>query len=173
MSRGSLLILLIAVVGPGCAANEDSAGMNEASAGVRCGLRAAMDPRLPQALRDNPPACALPTEKEVASTCAVQDLVTSPDYRPPTYDEDGRPIIAQTIPDYGVSRLRCRFASPERNKAQCRFTLDVPQRGLTERAVTFDHEFWQDHGEAHHFYGTRWSPAGRCAPALVQILKAK
>ena len=172
MSRGSL-ILLIAVVGAGCAANEESAGMNEASAAVQCGLRAAMDARLPQALRDNPPACALPTEEEVASTCAVQDLVTSPDYRPPTYDEDGRPIIAQPTPEYGVSRLRCRFSSLERNKAECRFTLAVPQREPTDRTVTFDNEFWQDHGEAHHFYGTRWSPASRCAPALVEIQKAK
>lgn len=94
MSRGTLLILLIAAVGPGCAANEGGAGMNEAPAGMRCGLRAAMNARLPQAFRGNPPACALPTEKEVASACAVHDLVTSPDYRPPTHDEDGRPIIA-------------------------------------------------------------------------------
>ena len=172
MLRGSV-ILLIAVVGPGCAANEASAGMNEASAAARCGLRAAMDPRLPQALRDNPPACALPTEQEVASACAVEDLVTSPDYRLPTYNEDGRPDIVQTIPQYVVSRLRCRFSSRERNKAECRFALAGPQREPADRTVTFDNEFWQDHGEAHHFYGTRWSPASRCAPALVESQKAK
>lgn len=172
MSRVTIIALLIAVVGPGCAVNEDSAGMNNAPVGMRCGLRAAMDPRLPHSLRDSPPACALPSEGEIASICAVQDLVTSPNYRPPTYDQDGRPIITQTIPEYGVSKLRCRFTSRERNTAECRFELAVPQKEPTDRAVIFHHEFWQDHGEAHHFYGTQWSPEGRCAPTPAQIQKA-
>ena len=168
MSRGLLLTLVIIAVGPGCVASSDRAETVAASVGARCGLRAAMDPRKPEALRETPPACALPTQEEVASSCAIQDLVTSPDYRSPTYDDEGQLVSAQPTPKYSVSRLRCRFTSRERNQAVCRFTLALPQGTTSERVVSFEHRFWQDHGPAHHFYGTQWSPTVRCTPATPQ-----
>ena len=164
MLRLMLTALLIAVVGPGCAASSDGANARTAPAGISCGLRAAMNPRQPKAVRDAPPACALPTREEVASSCAAHDHVTSPDYRPSIYDEEGQLVWAQPMPEYVASELRCRFTSRARNKADCRFTLELPQGGASESVVRFEHRFWMDHGPAHHFYGTQWSPIDRCTP---------
>jgi hypothetical protein len=163
MLRGLLLLVVIAVAGFGCAASH-SAARDDAPVRGPCGLRAAMDPRQPAALREKPPACALPTSEEVASSCASWDFVTSPDYRPPVYDEHGLAISGQSLPDYEVSKLNCRFKSRKRNHAVCHFTLSLPQGTITETEVSFEHRFVQDLGPAHHFYGTQWLPLGRCAP---------
>ncbi|HEX9964395.1 MAG TPA: hypothetical protein VGB04_05360 [Allosphingosinicella sp.] len=133
-----------------------------------CGVRAAMDHRQPEALRESPPACALPTAEEVASSCAIQDLVTKPGYRGPSYDEEGNPKgDGEPVPDYRAEALSCHFTDPLRNKALCRFALSFPQSpgAPVPTVATFEHRFWQDHGPAHHWYGTRWSAMDRCTPA--------
>lgn len=124
-----------------------------------------MAPGQTEATREKPPACELPSAEEVASSCAVHDLVTSPGYEPPTYDEQVVRTSHQAAPEYRVSELRCDFTTGRRNQALCRFKLSLAdgQGTSTEAAVVFEHLFWQDHGPAHHFYGTRWSPTGRCA----------
>lgn len=138
-------------------------GAGRAAPPARCGVSAALDIRLPEAYRDNPPACGLPTGEDVALSCAVYDQVTSPGYRPPDYDEEGFPINAQPAPEYRVTDLSCDFSTPERNRASCRFRLARADHGEPRRVeMTFEHRFWQDHGPAHHVYGTRWSPTGRC-----------
>lgn len=157
-------LALVAVAGP---ASVLSPGEDAGARGFggRCGIAAAMDPRQPKALRDKPPACALPTAKEVETSCAAHDLVTSPGYQPPSRDEEGYPIAGQALPEYGVSELRCRFTGRHRNRALCRFRLSIPERDAAGAAVTFEHHFVQDHGPAHHLYGTQWMATGRCAPA--------
>lgn len=168
MNRGSpLWVLTMPLVVISCAPAGEAD--RPASSGIRsCGVRAAMDHRQTEALRDSPPACALPTAKEVALSCAIHDLITKPGYRGPSYDEEGNPMgDGEPVPDYRVDSLSCRFAGPHRNRALCRFDLTVPQSpgAPVPTVVTFEHRFWQDHGPAHHLYGTRWSPADRCTPA--------
>lgn len=132
-----------------------------------CGLRAAMSLRQPGVFRERPPACALPSVEEVAMSCAINDMITAPDYRPPDYDQKGVAIDPQPAPVYTVSDLSCRFSAPERNRADCAFTLLRPNGPGTPEPVrvAFEHRFWQDHGPAHHVYGTLWSPISRCAQA--------
>lgn len=98
-------------------------------------------------------------------SCGAHDLVTSPGYRPPSYDEEGNATGGSDMPEYRVSNLRCRFTGRHRNRALCRFRLSLPDRRAVGAAVTFEHRFVQDHGPAHHLYGTRWMSTGRCAPA--------
>jgi hypothetical protein len=133
-----------------------------------CGVRAATDPRQPERLREKPPACSVPAAADVALACGVHDHVTSSDYRPPTYDEEGVAMDARPIPTYAVTRLNCRFLSRDRNEAVCRFQLSVAGGGTTNTRATFEHRFVQDHGPAHHWYGTSWFAKDRCAPALLQ-----
>ncbi|HEX6376268.1 MAG TPA: hypothetical protein VFZ91_11170 [Allosphingosinicella sp.] len=157
-------LLPVAVAGLACIATADESATARVPSG-RCGIAAAMDHRQPEALRDNPPACALPTAREVESSCAAYDLVTSPGYRPPSVDDEGNATGGTDMREYGVSNLRCRFTGRHHNRALCRFRLSLPEGRAIGAAVTFKHVFVQDHGPAHHLYGTQWMPAGRCAPA--------
>lgn len=123
-----------------------------------------MDVRQPERFRDAPPACALPNVHDVASACAVHDHVTSANYRPPSYNEEGIATDAQPIPNYSVSRLRCQYATRDRNEAICRFELSRTDGGTTHVDATFEHRFVQDHGPAHHLYGVGWFAKSRCLP---------
>ncbi len=160
--------LIAALAGAGCApAGEGGRPLNDDPSSW-CGVPAAMHYRQSRPLRDRPPACALPTAKEVESSCAIHDLVTAPGYRGPTYDDEGNIAAARDpAPGYKVSGLSCRFTSRRRNRAFCRFQLWLPQSPGTPVATTatFEHRFWEDHGPAHHLYGVRWSPTGRCTRA--------
>ena len=156
-------LLLVAAV-PASVASPDEVTAARGSGG-RCGIAAAMDYRQPESLRDKPPACALPTAREVELSCGAHDLVTSSGYRPPSYDEEGNATGGSAMPEYRVSNLRCRFTGRHRNRALCRFRLSLPDGRAIGAAVTFDHVFVEDHGPAHHLYGTQWMAAGRCAPA--------
>jgi hypothetical protein len=164
-------LLPVAVAGHAFVATSDESATARVPSG-RCGIAAAMDYRQPEGLRDNPPACALPTAEEVASSCAAYDLVTSPGYRSPDRDEEGNLTGGSDMPEYGVSNLRCRFTGRHRNRALCRFRLSLPDGRAIGAAVTFKHVFVQDHGPAHHLYGTQWMSAGRCAPARASARPA-
>lgn len=155
-------LLLVAAIPAGVASPDEVAAAR--GYGGRCGVAAAMDHRRPEALRDKPPACALPTAREVELSCGAHDLVTSPGYRPPTRNEEGNAIGGSDMPEYRVSNLRCRFTGRHRNRALCRFRLSLPEGPAIGAAVAFEHMFVQDHGPAHHLYGTQWMSAGRCAP---------
>jgi hypothetical protein len=135
--------------------------------GPTCGVRAAMDFRQPERYREMPPACSLPTAGDVAVACAVYDRVNAPDYRPPTYNEEGTPIDGQPTPVYLVSRLRCRFASRDHNIAVCRLRLSLPNGSTSEGYATLEHRFVQDDGPAHHFYWTSWFARDTCSPASI------
>jgi hypothetical protein len=128
-----------------------------------------MGVREPGISRETPRACALPTVEEVAFACAVHDMVTAADYRPLAYDEDGADINPQPAPTYTVTELSCRFTTHVPNRAECRFTLSRPNGASVPEPVrvSLEHRFWQDHGPAHHVYGTHWSPTQRCAPAAL------
>jgi hypothetical protein len=163
LTRNSALLPLL--LAGSCASAPDEAVILAIEKPSWCGTMAAMRPGRSQAERYSPPACALPSAAEVASSCAIHDLVSSPDYRVPDLDENGVEIDPQPTPEYRVQALRCDFATPERNRALCRFKLSLPgeQEPGIDRTVTFEHIFWQDHGPTHHLYGTRWRPATRCA----------
>jgi hypothetical protein len=143
----------------------------EASKGggrTSCGVRAALDPRQPERVREHPPACSLPAAATVALACAVHDHVTSPGYRPPIHDDEGAWIEGQPVPTYAVSELRCRFISRDRNEAVCRFQLSIPDNATVNTQATFEHRFVEDHGPAHHWYGTNWFAKNSCVSALVR-----
>ncbi len=163
-SRQVLLIATGLIVG-GCVQDStDEITLIELPA--TCGVHAALDVRQPENLRDKPPACALPVAEEVAMSCAVHDLVTGPDYRPPAYNEEGFPTDEQPIPEYRVSNLSCHFSTRQRNEAFCQFQLRTPGGAEESRnvVVRFEHRFWRDDGPTHHWYGTRWSATTRCTP---------
>jgi hypothetical protein len=124
-----------------------------------------MDARQPERFRETPPACALPAARDIAGACAVHDHVTSPGYRPPRHNAEGIAIDPQPLPDYAVSKLRCRYASPDRNEAVCRFALSRAGGGTAQIEAAFEHRFVQDHGPAHHLYGVGWFAKARCLPA--------
>jgi hypothetical protein len=124
-----------------------------------------MDFRQPQRFRERPPACALPSADSVATACAIEDQIQSPDYRPPVYDEQGDPVGGQALPAYAVSELRCRFTSRDRNAARCDFQLAVPGRGTMAAEASFEHRFVADDGPAHHFYHSFWFARGPCGRA--------
>jgi hypothetical protein len=128
-----------------------------------------MDTRLPERFRNSPPACSLPTARTVATACAIRDRITSPDYRAPSYTEEGVEIGGRPLPEYQVSGLRCRYSSRDRNEAACRFDLSRPGSGTTATTAAFEHRFVQDHGPAHHLYDVWWFARDNCVPeAMVQ-----
>jgi hypothetical protein len=133
----------------------------------RCGTGAAFDYRASEKLRESPPACAFPDAESLALVCAIHDLVRSPGYRMPIFDEHGgRVEEGSPAPVYEVTDVRCRFISSERNRATCRFRLRTPEMsaGPADTKVALEHRSWQDHGPAHHLYGTQWLITASCVP---------
>ena len=133
-----------------------------------CGTSAAFHYRASEKLREHPPACAFPDADSVALDCAIHDAVRSPGYRSPVFDEEGgRVEEGSPIPTYKVSELKCSFTDSARNRANCRFKLKTPAMGAgpVDTKVIFEHDSWQDHGPAHHLFGTRWSTTASCVPA--------
>lgn len=153
-------LLILPAFAAGCA----GPGPETTTAGHRasCGVHAAMDFRQPERFRDRPPACALPTANDVATACAIEDLVTAPDYRPPVEDEEGFPVGGPPLPAYSVSQLHCRYTSRDRNMAACNFHLSVPGGGTMATEARFEHRFVADDGPAHHFYHSSWFARGTC-----------
>lgn len=126
-----------------------------------CGVESAMRPGNPARWRERPPACALPTEQEVALSCAIHDRISAPGYVPPDCDEGTGRCNPQErpLPTYRVNNLDCRYTNRDQSAATCAFMLAAPDDDGPGRQVEvpFEHLFWADHGPAHHIYGTRWS----------------
>jgi hypothetical protein len=164
-SAAAILVSLVLVLLSGCTQDESVTGSDIRIPRIpsMCGVPAAMSIRQPEAFRERPPACSLPSVEEIARSCAIHDLVTSTDYR--AHYDNGELVGSEPpIPEYTISQLKCSFTTQSRNQARCRFMLsfESEQRGARQIDIMFQHEFWQDHGPAHHMYGTRWSPMGRC-----------
>lgn len=160
----SVLLLTAGLIGGSCAPGAFEAPM---SPSPRCGIHAARDFRASEEERERPPACALPDPEDIARRCSIHDWVTSPDYKPETYDDDGVPVgKVQPIPDYVVSDVECSFSGAKRNRAVCRFKLKTPAMpaGSVSTIATFEHRFVQDHGPTHHVYSTEWWPTKSCLP---------
>lgn len=114
----------------------------------------------------SPPACALPTPAQIASSCAFGDAYASPGFIAPSEDQAGNLLKGSPLPVYKIEKLACRFSTPENNQAACTFDVEDTQteRRATGRTVTFEHRALRDEGQTHHAIWNIWSATDRCIP---------
>jgi hypothetical protein len=162
--RAGLLIFGPLILSSACGPVQPGARLAEFGPTERCGFYAAKDYRQSEYYRENPPACDLPGREELALSCAINDQISAPDYRP-EYDEEGASTNYAPTPEYRLSNLRCAFTGTERNRAICTFSIATPDmRAPVRSSAKLRHQYWRDDGPAHHFEGTRWFLDGSCVP---------
>lgn len=131
----------------------------------RCGVHAMLFGRAEDP--DHPPACALPTAWEVASSCSIRDAQATPGFRIPEYDEMGEQISGTQFPRYLAEGLACEFTDDRRNRAQCTFRLikpAEPDRSINYRA-TLEYSVGLIDSTVIHGYQEVWSVDGSCQGA--------
>jgi hypothetical protein len=158
-----LIVPLLAASAPTAAQGDESRAAGRRNCGFEAALRdffARRRAETEDSFGSRPArACGPPEAVEIASACAVEELV-------PTGRERDPGVPDYDMPDYRVRGARCRLVSRDGSEAYCRFELghDGPAPAWRKTRMRFRYRFGiVSDDEGHPAEYAMWHAAGICA----------